>query len=163
MVAESSKEIRFAADRMLGRLVRWLRLIGQDVTYWPHLSGSGLIRAARIESRMILTRDRGIRKTRNPPPYLFIESDHFREQLKQVIQTFSLDPFAKIFNRCVQCNSPLESIPTERVKDQVPPYVFTTQEKFSFCQKCQHTYWPATHLQKMLEELRAMGFKSPGK
>ena len=164
MVAESSKEEnRFVADKMLGRLVRWLRLIGQDVTYGPHLSGAGLIRAARNESRTILTRDRRIRKTRNPPRYLFIESDHFREQLKQVIDTFSLDPFAKIFNRCVQCNSPLESIPKDRVKDHVPPYVFTTQEEFSFCRKCRHIYWPATHLQKMLDELRAMGLKSPGK
>jgi len=163
MVAESTEEIRFVADKMLGRLVRWLRLIGQDVTYGPHLSGSGLIRAARNESRTILTRDRRIRKTRNPPPCLFIESDHFREQLKQVIRTFSLDPFAKIFDRCVQCNSSLEPIPKDKVKDQIPPYVFATQENFAFCRKCRHIYWPATHLQKMLDELRAMGFKSPGK
>ena len=163
MVAEPTEETRFVADKMLGRLVRWLRLIGQDVTYGPHLSGSGLIRAARIESRTILTRDRRIRKTRNPPPYLFIESDHFRKQLKQVVETFSLDPFANIFTRCVQCNSLLESIPKEEVKKNVPAYVFATQEKFSVCHECRQIYWPATHLQKMLEELRAMGFNSPGK
>ncbi|MBI1993814.1 MAG: hypothetical protein HYS67_05255, partial [Deltaproteobacteria bacterium] len=54
--------MKFAADRMLGRLARWLRVIGQDVAYGPHLSGYGLIRAARREGRLILTRDRALAK-----------------------------------------------------------------------------------------------------
>ena len=44
---ETAEELKFAADRMLGRLVKWLRVIGQDVIYGPHLTGYGLIRAAR--------------------------------------------------------------------------------------------------------------------
>jgi uncharacterized protein with PIN domain len=148
---------------MLGRLVRWLRIIGQDVTYGTHLSGHGLIRAARRESRMILTRDRRIGRTRNAPPHLFIKSNHFREQLRQVVEAFSLDLSEKLFTRCVRCNSLLESLPKVHVKDQVPPYVYETQDKFSACKKCQHIYWPATHLEKMLVELRALGLKPPGK
>ena len=34
---------------MLGRLVKWLRVIGQDVIYGPHLSGYGLIRAHALK------------------------------------------------------------------------------------------------------------------
>jgi uncharacterized protein with PIN domain len=148
---------------MLGRLVRWLRIIGLDVTYGTHLSGYGLVRAARRESRMILTRDRRIGRTRNAPPHLFIKSNHFREQLRQVIEAFSLDLSEKLFTRCVRCNSLLESLPKVDVKDQVPPYVYATQEKFSACKKCRHIYWPATHLEKMLAELRALGLNPPGK
>ncbi len=81
-MAES--DVKFAADRMLGRLVKWLRIIGQDVIYGPHLTGYGLIRAARAENRLILTRDRGL-KQKQPPPFLFIESDHYRDQLRQVV------------------------------------------------------------------------------
>ena len=149
--------MKFVADKMLGRLAKWLRILGQDVTYGPHLSGYGLIRAARREGRIILTRDRTIRKM-NPPEYLTIESDRFREQLKQVVREYRLDPLKDLFTRCVECNSPFESVAKEAVREKVPPYVFSTQERFSFCRSCQRIYWPATHQGKMLQELKALGF-----
>ena len=149
--------MKFAADKMLGRLTRWLRVIGQDVTYGPHLSGYGLIREARREGRLILTRDRGLTR-KNPPDYLLIQSDQFREQLKQVVQACRLEPFKEAFTRCVECNTLLQPVPKEAVRERVPPYVFSNQERFSFCLRCQRIYWPATHQQKMLEELKALGF-----
>jgi uncharacterized protein with PIN domain len=149
--------MKFAADKMLGRLVRWLRIIGQDVTYGPHLSGYGLIRAARREGRLVLTRDRTIAR-KNPPDYLLIESDQFRDQLKQVIGLYGLDPLKDAFTRCVECNTVLQPISKRSVEEKVPSYVFATQERFSFCQKCRRVYWPATHQQKMVEELKALGF-----
>jgi uncharacterized protein with PIN domain len=161
MRVERSEEMKFVADKMLGRLAKWLRIIGQDVTYGSHLSGYGLVRAARKEGRVILTRDRGVAK-KNPPEYLLIRSDHFREQLKQVVDAYRLDPVNEDFTRCVECNTLLESIPKESVKDKVPPYVYSTQERFCFCSRCQRIYWPATHQQKMLEELKGLGFGAPG-
>ena len=146
---------------MLGRLARWLRVIGQDVIYGPHLSGYGLVRAARQEGRLILTRDGGIGK-KGPPSYLFIESDRFRLQLKQVIDACGLDPLKNAFTRCVACNAFLEPTAKAVVEGKVPAYVLATQERFSFCRKCRHIYWPATHQRKMLEELKALGLKSPG-
>lgn len=151
--------MKFVADKMLGRLTRWLRVIGLDVTYGPHLSGYGLVRAARREGRVILTRDRAVGKKR-PPDYLVIESDRFREQLQQVIRAYGLDPMKDAFTRCVACNALLEPIEKEMVREKVPPYVFSTQEKFSFCATCRRIYWPATHLEKMMEELKSMGFGS---
>jgi uncharacterized protein with PIN domain len=157
-----NKELRFVADKMLGRLVRWLRIIGQDVTYGPHLTGNGLIRAARKEGRVILTRDRRLAKKKDLPEHLLLDSDGFREQLKQVIQAYQLDPLSAILTRCAECNSLLESMPKEKVKEKVPAYVFATQEKFSVCRSCQRIYWPATHPQKMLEELKALGMTQSG-
>ena len=150
--------MRFVADKMLGRLARWLRIIGQDVAYGPELSGAGLLRAARQEGRIILTRDRAVAK-RNPPPYIMIRSDHFREQLKQVIEECGLDPFENPFSRCAECNSALESIAKKTAEGKVPPYVYETQEKFSFCPKCRRVYWPATHQERMLAELKSLGRK----
>lgn len=149
--------MKFAADKMLGRLTKWLRVIGQDVAYGPHLSGYGLIRAARREGRLILTRDRAL-ATKNPPEYLLIESDRFRDQLRQVVRACRLDPLKEAFTRCVECNSLLEPIAGGAVEKRVPPYVFSTQKKFSLCPTCRRIYWPATHQQKMLEELKALGF-----
>jgi uncharacterized protein len=152
----SQTEIKFAADRMLGRLVKWLRVIGEDVIYGPHLTGYGLIRAGRAEGRLILTRDRRL-KQKQPPPFIFIESDHYREQLRQVIQECGLKPGDGLFTRCVACNTVLQPRAKETVEKIVPPYVFSTQEKFSWCPACQRVYWPATHLEKMLHELQTLG------
>src|SRR4029077_4070197 len=106
---------RFAADFMLGRLAKWLRIIGQDVIYGRHLTGYGFIRAARAESRLILTRDRSL-KNKQPPPFLFIESDQFREQLAQVIQVCGLTVGNNVFTRCVECNSVLQPRSRESVE-----------------------------------------------
>jgi uncharacterized protein len=152
----SQNEIKFAADRMLGRLVKWLRVIGQDVIYGPHLTGYGLIRAGRAEGRLILTRDRRL-KQKQPPPFVFIESDHYREQLRQVIKECGLKPGQGLFTRCVTCNTVLQPRSKETVEKLVPPYVFSTQEKFSWCLTCQRVYWPATHLEKMMHELQTLG------
>jgi uncharacterized protein with PIN domain len=149
-------DLRFAADRMLGRLVKWLRIIGQDVIYGPHLTGYGLIQAARAENRLILTRDRGL-KQKQPPPFLFIESDHYRDQLRQVVGQCALKLTDDLFTRCIECNTVLQSRPKETLEKVVPPYVFSSQEKFFACPTCRRIYWPATHHKKMLEELRNLG------
>lgn len=146
----------FAADFMLGRLAKWLRIIGQDVIYGRHLTGYGLIRAARAGNRLILTRDRSLKK-KQPPPFLFIESDQFREQLSQVIRACGLTFGDNLFTRCVECNSALQPRSKESVEKVVPEYVFSTQENFSWCPTCRRIYWRATHLEKMLDELRLIG------
>ena len=137
---------------MLGRLAKWLRVLGQDVIYGPHLTGYGLIRAARAEKRLILTRDRRL-KQKQPPPFILIASDHYREQLRQVIDACHLEIGPAVFTRCVECNAVLQPKPKETVETLVPPYVFATQDKFSWCPVCRRIYWPATHHQRMLEEL----------
>lgn len=141
---------------MLGRLVKWLRIVGQDVIYGPHLTGYGLIRAARAENRLILTRDRGL-KQKQPPPYLFIESDHYRDQLRQVVSQCGLKLGDDLFTRCIACNTLLQSKPRESLEKVVPPYVFSSQDKFFSCPTCRRVYWPATHHQRMLEELMKLG------
>ena len=156
MTAPTSEQVKFAADRMLGRLARWLRVIGQDVIYGRHLSGYGLIHAARAENRLILTRDRGL-KLKQPPKYIFIASDDYREQLRQVIRECGLRVGAARFTRCLTCNSVLQAKPKDSVETLVPPYVYATQEKFFWCPECRRVYWPATHHQKMLEELKKIG------
>jgi len=150
-----AQEIKFAADRMLGRLAKWLRVLGQDVIYGKHLSGYGLIRAARRESRLILTRDRKL-KQKQPPPFIFIASDHHREQLQQVMRQCGLNCAGKLFSRCLTCNAVLQPRDKTTVETIVPPYVFATQAEFSWCPKCRRIFWPATHHQRMAEELKAL-------
>jgi uncharacterized protein with PIN domain len=155
------EEIKFAADRMLGRLARWLRVLGVDVIYGRHLSGYGLIHAARQEGRLILTRDRRL-KQKQPPKYILVESDQYAEQLRQVIRECGLNVGAALFSRCLECNSVLQPREKSSVESVVPPYVFATQEHFFWCPQCRRVYWPATHHQRMLDELRKLDLCKPG-
>ncbi len=149
---------RFAVDKMLGRLATWLRIIGQDATYGSHLCGTTLVRHARAEARTILTRDRQLARPQRHAgvPLLFIESNDFRAQLLQVIQCFGLDPSAQMFTRCTRCNVPVILVRKESIAERVPPYVLATQAEFVGCPKCGRVYWPATHHDHVVNELRAL-------
>ncbi len=160
-VRRPEDELKFAADRMLGRLARWLRIIGQDAIHGQHLSGRGLVRMATREHRVVLTRDRKM-YSRNADRCLFIHDDHFRGQLNQVVKACGLDPFKSLLTRCVECNERLQPVARDEVRDKVPPHVFETRDVFSACPGCRRIFWPATHQQLMVEELRRLGFAAPG-
>jgi hypothetical protein len=120
------------------------------------LTGYGLIHAARADRRIILTRDRRL-KQKQPPPFLLIASDHYRDQLRQIIEEFRLEIGGQLFKRCLKCNALLEPRSKQAVEALVPAYVFSTQESFSSCPRCRKVYWPATHHQRMVAELRELG------
>ena len=147
----------FLADRMVGKLARWLRLLGYDTIYWPQLSPDGVIREARRQQRIILTRDTRIRRRKDAPQLIFLEQDRFREQLKQVVSELQLNPVLQLFTRCSECNTLPQAIVKEDVRERVPEYVWQTQEEFRLCPSCQRIYWGATHKEHVLEELRRLG------
>jgi uncharacterized protein with PIN domain len=149
--------MRFAVDRMLGRLGRWLRIVGQDAAYGPHLAGRALVALARRDGRIILTRDTRLLRQRHLPPYLFIEGDRFREQLRQVVAAYDLDVSAALFTRCLECNEPLSEAPRASAERRVPDYVWATQQRFHACPRCGRLYWPATHLARARTELARLG------
>ena len=148
---------RFVADKMLGRLARWLRILGCDVLYGSNFSGKGLLAAARSGDRVMLTRDRGVLRGGNLPRHLFVERDHVREQLRQVVDAFALSPTERLFRRCVECNGELEVVPREAATGLVPPFVLETQPDFRRCVRCRHLYWYATHVERVRRELDRMG------
>ena len=147
--------VAFAVDKMLGRLARWLRILGHDVAYGPHLSGCTLAQCARRDGRLLLTRDTRLLRDPNLPPHVFVRSDHFREQLRQVAATVPLG--AGFLARCLDCNRALEPRTKAEVAGRVPVHVERTQDRFLACPGCGRLYWPATHRTHMRAELEALG------
>jgi len=143
---------------MLGRLARWLRILGHDVAYGPHLHGPGLVACARRDRRVIVTRDTRLVRDPNLPPHLFVRADRFRDQLREVAAAVPLAA-GEAFSRCVECNEPLTSVGREAARERVPPYVFETQDRFWTCPSCHRFYWPATHHARMREELASLGLE----
>ena len=158
-IMEENSTVRFLADAMVGRLGRWLRILGYDVTPFHRISKQAnrsrnrIIEQARSEKRLILTRDTYFLKRKSLPPHLFIEDDRLEDQFTQVLHNLHLKPKASL-NRCLDCNFPLEHISKEAVKKRVPPYVYQTQSDFSQCLRCRKIYWEGTHVERMIERLK---------
>jgi uncharacterized protein with PIN domain len=144
---------RFAVDRMLARLARWLRLMGADVLFDPALGGADLLHRARDEGRMVVTRDK---RLRTAPEVIFLTTNLFREQLREVLARRPFDPHAHAFSRCSECNEPLQWLDRNLVARRVPPFVFASHEKFACCPRCCKIYWDATHVSRALAEIRAL-------
>ena len=148
---------RFLADRMVGTLAKWLRILGYDTVYMPEVSPASVKREARRQGRILLTRRTCFLNQKDVPPFVFIRADRFREQLKQVCIDLQLTVSSSLLRRCSVCNRELETIDRERVQSRVPAYVWQTQSTFFRCRQCQRIYWNATHRERILEELRHMG------
>lgn len=149
----TSEPLKFIADAMLGRLARWLRIIGYDILYESSISDDDLIAMAIREHRIILTMDRKLTERESARNSLLIKSPSYKEQLKQVITHYNVDYKAEIFTRCLVCNNLLEPVAKEKIKDSIPPYVYSTQDEFDICPQCGRIYWSGTHRIKMLKML----------
>ena len=144
--------MKFIADVMLGKLARWLRVLGVDAAYSNTLTDDEIIRLAESEGRIILTRDVRFAARRKQPPTLFIESDHYKEQLRQVLDKFNITEFA-VFSRCLECNTPLRIVDKDAVFERIPPFVYLTQDRFAECPTCNRVFWHGTHANEMLKRI----------
>jgi uncharacterized protein with PIN domain len=151
----------FAVDRMLGRLARWLRLLGFDAAYRAELPGSRLLTLAAREDRIVLTRDGRLSCPRGRARVIQIRSDGFRDQLRELDRVLPLGGVAERTPRCLACNVAVEPVALERVPLEVPEYVRATQHDFRRCPRCHKIYWPATHRAHMDDEIAALGLTMP--
>jgi uncharacterized protein with PIN domain len=149
-------EPRFVVDVNVGRLAKWLRAMGYDTLFTPSGDDNDLVRLALQEGRILLTRDSLLMRrklaTSGRLKALLIRADDYQLQLRQVVEALGLDT-GKEFSRCIGCNQPLREVPHHQVQEQVPRYVFQTQEEFKECPACQKIYWRGTHWARMRAEL----------
>lgn len=153
--------LRFAADCMLGRLARWLRILGHDVVYYRAIDDGDLVRLAVGQRRVILTRDTRLVQRRAARHAILIESPYLEEQLGQMVRVCGPALCAPgLCRRCLECNVPTSSIQKSRVRDRVPPYVYRTQSSFLSCPACHRIYWKASHVRGMILRLhRILGIR----
>ncbi|MCL5961572.1 MAG: Mut7-C RNAse domain-containing protein [Chloroflexi bacterium] len=147
--------MKFVADAMLGRLAKWLRILGYDTLYSAEMDDASLARLARQEGRILLTRDTRLVQRRGLT-YLLVESDIVEEQLRQVVGELRLDVEEAVFSRCPSCNTPLETTDKPSVAGLVPPYVYATQGQFKRCPRCRRLFWRGTHWDRMKEKLAGL-------
>jgi uncharacterized protein with PIN domain len=143
----SNDSRKLIVDGMLGRLARWLRVLGYDTVYAPDTDDTELMRRARAEGRVLLTADRALAKRRSART-LLIEAQELADQLRQVQAALGPSPNG-VFTRCVACNGALVPVEKSALSDRVPPYVLATHNEFRRCVDCDRIYWPGTHVEHM--------------
>jgi uncharacterized protein len=152
-------EPRFVADCNVGRLARWLRALGYDASYHACIGDAELVREAAAEGRVLLTRDRDLTKRRaiqtGAVRAVLIRDDDVRTQLRQVFAELGLD-LRRSLTRCIECNAELQPGLADRVAERVPPFVRSTQSRYSECPACGRVYWAGTHWKRMHDVLAAL-------
>lgn len=144
---------------MLGKLAKWLRMLGYDTSYVTDADDDELVRIAVREDRMLLTRDRRLCDRRMVRSRcVFVDWGTTKQQVRQVIQELDLEVDRDaLFTRCAVCNGEIAPVSKLDVEDRVPPYVYQTQAEFGYCAGCERIYWRGTHVQHVLEALDAAG------
>jgi len=136
---------------MVGKLARWLRILGYDVLYSNTFDDDEIVIEAESTRRIILTRDTGLYRRRTHAQCILIESDDYKKQVRQVTLRFDLKDF-NFFSRCLECNVLLEPIDKEGAFEKVPPFVYLTHDRFASCPSCNRVYWHGSHADEMLRQ-----------
>jgi uncharacterized protein with PIN domain len=157
------KEPRFLADDMVGRLARWLRIMGLDVAPAGRVDDNELMRRALSEDRVLLTRhgrllDRITAKDLKPRrcelKWIVLKSPHLLPQIAQVLEvTGTQVDRGLLFTRCLICNSVLEPASKEDVAGEVPEFTYSIQDHYSRCRNCNKVFWKGTHTDRILKRL----------
>ena len=153
----SIKETKFIADAMLGKLSKWLRILGFDTLYYRNKEDDKLLELALSENRLILTSKTSLKGRKDiKHQLLFIIDNDPLKQLKEVIEHYNLTIDAhNVFTLCLICNQKLEEFPAELAKDRVPEYVANTEKAFFICPHCKKIFWRGTHYQNMWKKIKA--------
>ena len=141
--------MKFIVTKELGKLTRWLRIVGFDAIYYDKENKGSLIIQALRDDRMIVTRtkekiDDLQKKT------IIVTCDNVKEQLQEVIGKLKLKiEEEKMFSRCTLCNELLVEAKKEEVKELIPERVYNQQTTFKKCSACGKVYWQGSHLDKV--------------
>jgi uncharacterized protein with PIN domain len=151
-------EIRFIADNNVGKLARWLRLIGYDTLLFKQKDDATMIKTALNEDRVILTKDGQFMKrrlvTNGQLKAMLIKHDNPENQIREVVKALNLNYHFNPFSLCLECNQTLIARSKEEVQSLVPPHVLETQTRYTECPACHRIYWQGTHWQAMMKKLQ---------
>ena len=147
--------MKFLCDQMLGTLAKWLRIYGFD-TFFAHnkIDDAKLLEIAKKENRILITRDKELIQVarRENLKTIKVETTDVDEQIKSVLNNVEIEK-TQVLTRCLLCNTLIEEIKKNDIKDKVAERVFENNDKFWFCKKCDKIYWKGTHYDKMIEKI----------
>lgn len=143
------RRTKYILDVHLGKLAKYLRMLGFDTLYENYYKDSEIIEIAKAEKRIILTRDIQILKNKAVTHGYYIRSQHPKRQLKEVILRFSLNSNIKLLARCIACNGQIKKTTKESVINKLEPKTKKYYDDFYQCSLCKKVYWKGSHYYKI--------------
>ena len=142
---------RFVVDGHLGRLTRYLRMLGFDTRYDNRAADAELARLSADEDRILLTRDRGLLKRSIVRHGHLVREDDPRHPLAEVVARYGLSRTADPFTRCVRCNGVIRPVDRADVAGLLAgqPRTLRYFDTFGRCADCGSLYWPGSHFDRM--------------
>jgi len=148
---------RFILDVHLGRLARRMRLLGLDTWYRNQMDDRPIIRLARLQGRMILTRDRGLLQQPDVTHGYYVRATNPEQQLQEVLARFEPWPWLNPFSRCMRCNGLIERLSPDEILRQVPPRLAREFDVFFHCRQCEQLYWQGSHYDRLRQYIDRLG------
>jgi len=142
-------EPHFILDIHLGKLARYLRMLGFDTWYRNDYEDPELARLANQEQRILLTRDRRLLMRSQVIHGYCIRSLDPKQQLIEVLQRFNLEDYPGPFQRCIRCNSLLEPVTKVEIEHRLEPLTRKYFDEFHICPDCKQIYWKGSHYERM--------------
>lgn len=154
---------RFAIDKSLGSLAKWLRILGFDTVCEADVSAGEFYRQLD-EGRVLITRTRKLQKAISNRPHVFVEFNSLQKQLKQTVEQLGIkrEDF-RPFSRCIHCNLLTDPIAREDVLGLVPDYIWDTHDKFNSCRQCNRIYWSGSHAERSMDMIEQIFKSAKGK
>ena len=153
--------MKFVVDCMLGKLAKWLKILGFDALFFSKIEDDELIAIARNQSRILLTKDTGLIQRAKNVETLFLESEEWQEQIRQVMEHFNLRERVDPHTRCIDCNVVLKNLPKKNAKNLVSAFVFEQADSFALCPNCGRIFWRGTHFKDMEVQIQDILKKKP--
>jgi len=151
-----SEKIKFITDSNLGKLAKWLRILGYDTTCYVTKVDRLLLSKAQKEGRVVLTRKKDMSKQPFSGGIAFIRHDRVEDQLPEVLNKFSITPGKdQMLTICLKCNENLKAVSKEEIAGSVPDHILRNQTKFHICPRCGGIFWPGTHKENVAQFLTA--------
>lgn len=153
------REPRFVLDVHLGRLARYLRMLGFDTAYGNHAEDAELAHRSRQERRILLTRDVDLLKRNEVTHGAWVRATDPLQQLEEVLGRFQLHGSIRPFGRCTRCNGELDPVDKERILHRLQPNTRKHYDEFWICRGCSRVYWQGSHFQHMRRIVEAFAPK----
>ncbi len=144
--------MRFVVDGMLGKLARWLRMLGYDTKYFNDMNDDEILRFASEEKRILLTRDYQFFRKANIHGVraVYVKGRTHAERLAELFRKLHIKLELNIEeSRCPKCNAEIRPASKEEVKDKVPDSTRKFYNEFWICSECGQVYWKGSHWKKI--------------
>lgn len=143
------RESRFILDAHLGKLAKYLRMLGFDTLYQNDFGDREIIDIARKENRIILTRDKLLLRAKKVDHGYYVRETEKHAQLIEIVQKFDLFSQFRSFTRCMTCNAELVRRDKREIEDKIDADTARIFKEFFYCPSCDKVFWKGSHFERM--------------